>query len=492
MIVRDAFGAKRARHHALRIALHRARDDQNRLGAKRRGQRRHVAGKPDPGPGIGCGGIGVGLLGPVQGAGDDHRRGRARVRPVLLGDEATVQQNAPAIAGLEGRDHLEAGPRALLAAEHPDLGPGRRPHQPHGGVFLPARVGAHGRQLLRVGTDPRLDRGQHPLLPVQPLDLPDAQRNQNRAADQAEQQREDVTTHDTSRTQDAGERPPRQLSRRPVGSGAAPDIDRGEEEEPHHIDEMPVPGRRLEAHMLFGRHLPAGQPDQADEQEDRADDDMGAMEPRRHEEGVPVERTGADRLLRVQVFKALQRGEAEAEDHGENQPVDRVAAVVLVHQRVVRPGQGDAREQQDHGVDQRQVPGVEDLGAGGRPDAVLQRIVGAERIHRVLEEVPEPDDEEHHLGHDEEDEAIAQSDPHDRRMLARLALAHHVGPPADHAVEHQQKPRNEGVGGDVLHPEHRAEQHDEGAKRAQQRPDRRRQDLIVVVAAVGHVGAPVS
>src|ERR1700678_1165200 len=34
---------------------------------------------------------------------------------------------------------------------------------------------------------------------------------------------------------------------------SAPDIDAGEEEEPHHVDEMPVPGRRLEAEMTGGR-----------------------------------------------------------------------------------------------------------------------------------------------------------------------------------------------------------------------------------------------
>ena len=47
------------------------------------------------------------------------------------------------------------------------------------------------------------------------------------------------------------------------GSGAAPDIDRGEQEQPDHIDEVPVPGGGLETDVLLGGELTLVQPDQA-------------------------------------------------------------------------------------------------------------------------------------------------------------------------------------------------------------------------------------
>src|SRR5204862_309451 len=53
---------------------------------------------------------------------------------------------------------------------------------------------------------------------------------------------------------------------------AAPDIDGGEEEQPHHVDEVPVPGRGLETEMLLRREVALVRADQVHEQEDRADD----------------------------------------------------------------------------------------------------------------------------------------------------------------------------------------------------------------------------
>ena len=60
--------------------------------------------------------------------------------------------------------------------------------------------------------------------------------------------------------------PPRGLP-----GSAAPDIDRCEQEQPDHVDEVPIPGGGLEADMIFRREVAAQNPHQADEQEDRAE-----------------------------------------------------------------------------------------------------------------------------------------------------------------------------------------------------------------------------
>src|SRR5690348_18323231 len=70
---------------------------------------------------------------------------------------------------------------------------------------------------------------------------------------------------------------------------AAPDVDGGEQEQPHHVDEMPVPGRRLEPEMLLRREVAATRTQVADDQEDRADDNVEAVEAGRHEEGRAVD-----------------------------------------------------------------------------------------------------------------------------------------------------------------------------------------------------------
>src|SRR5437867_878195 len=49
-----------------------------------------------------------------------------------------------------------------------------------------------------------------------------------------------------------------------VHRARAPHIDAGKQEQPHHVDEMPVPGAELEAEMLRRREVPeigAGQAD---------------------------------------------------------------------------------------------------------------------------------------------------------------------------------------------------------------------------------------
>src|ERR1700760_1274198 len=70
----------------------------------------------------------------------------------------------------------------------------------------------------------------------------------------------------------------------------APHIDADEKEQPHNVDEVPVPGRRLEAEMAGRGELTGDGAEQANRQEDRADDHMQAVEARRHEEGRAVDR----------------------------------------------------------------------------------------------------------------------------------------------------------------------------------------------------------
>ena len=60
------------------------------------------------------------------------------------------------------------------------------------------------------------------------------------------------------------------------------------------------------------------------------------------------------------------------------------ALAVVVQQRVVRPGDRRAREQQDQRVEERQVPGVENLDALRRPDAAGE--VGARDLLRFAGE----------------------------------------------------------------------------------------------------------
>src|SRR5690606_22691004 len=83
------------------------------------------------------------------------------------------------------------------------------------------------------------------------------------------------------------------------GAVRAPDIDAGKEEEPHHVDEVPVPGGSLEAEMMLRRELPGKRAAEADREEDGADEHMEAVEAGRHVEGraIDVAREGELRMV---------------------------------------------------------------------------------------------------------------------------------------------------------------------------------------------------
>src|SRR6185312_13002191 len=69
----------------------------------------------------------------------------------------------------------------------------------------------------------------------------------------------------------------------------SPDVDRGEEEQPDHVHEVPVPGGKLEAEMLGRGELARLCTRQADDQEDGANDDMEAVKTGRHEESGAID-----------------------------------------------------------------------------------------------------------------------------------------------------------------------------------------------------------
>src|SRR3546814_4580393 len=82
--------------------------------------------------------------------------------------------------------------------------------------------------------------------------------------------------------------PWRNLVRGDRRAPAAPDIDDDEEEQPHDVDEVPIPRRGFETEMLLRGEMARIGPHEADDQEDRADQNVKAVETRRHIEGRAV------------------------------------------------------------------------------------------------------------------------------------------------------------------------------------------------------------
>src|ERR1700736_4456004 len=72
-------------------------------------------------------------------------------------------------------------------------------------------------------------------------------------------------------------------------SRRAPHIDAGEQEQPDHVDEVPVPGGELETEMLGRSEMAEIGADQANDQEGRADDHMRAVKAGRHEDSGAID-----------------------------------------------------------------------------------------------------------------------------------------------------------------------------------------------------------
>ena len=238
---------------------------------------------------------------------------------------------------------------------------------------------------------------------------------------------------------------------------------------------------------MLGGELVLHGADQADDQEDRADQHVEAMEAGGHEEGgtVNVRTLAAKQEPGLGVFDRLHAGEQHAQRDGDREAPDE-AALVAMQQRMVRPGDRGPRGQQDQRIEQRQVPGVEQLDTGGRPGRTKGGDAGILLVRFLVEEAveigPEPGDEEHHFGGDEQDHTVAVMHHHHRGMVTGLAFLDDVAPPRIHGVEHADETGDQDPGrGDVMEPEHRADSHDEGRDRADKGPRAGVYQVIVVV-----------
>src|SRR5688572_9594947 len=92
---------------------------------------------------------------------------------------------------------------------------------------------------------------------------------------------------------------------------AAPHIDGSKEEQPDHVDEVPVPGGEFEAEVMLDRQVADISADETDGEEDGAHEDMETMEAGRHEEGRPVDVAGEGEAG-ARVFQYLHAGEQGA------------------------------------------------------------------------------------------------------------------------------------------------------------------------------------
>ncbi len=72
-------------------------------------------------------------------------------------------------------------------------------------------------------------------------------------------------------------------------ASSPPHIDESEQKQPNDINEVPIPGSENQPQMLLGRELPGEGSPKANRQKDGADDDMGAVESRGHEEDPAID-----------------------------------------------------------------------------------------------------------------------------------------------------------------------------------------------------------
>src|SRR5215475_13580688 len=162
-------------------------------------------------------------------------------------------------------------------------------------------------------------------------------------------------------------------------STGAPHIYAGKEEQPHDVDEMPVPSGKFKPQMLLGRELTGEGANEANNQKNRPNDDMSAVESSRHEESGAVD---VARVVgrRMHVFIGLNAGETETKRDRKNEsPFE--AVTIVVKERVVRPRYGSARSQQDQCIEQRQVPGIEGLDSRRRPHVADE--IGAHHLVNI-------------------------------------------------------------------------------------------------------------
>ena len=225
----------------------------------------------------------------------------------------------------------------------------------------------------------------------------------------------------------------------------------------------------------------------ADEQEDCADDHVHPVETRCKEEGreelIPAE---CPVFVNQQfpVFIGLKRRKEQAQHNTDQKAPFDILAAFIVHQRVVRPSHRRARQKQHQRVDQRQVPDIHLIETWLH---ILRPDIFIHRVNRVFKERPEPCDKEHGFGHDEHDKAIAQADPHNGGVIALVAFRDHIRPPAEHHVKDGHKAHQEHPRARTVHPQHAARKHYKSPNGSNQRPERGRNDMIIMVLCMGHL-----
>src|SRR5262249_24295960 len=123
--------------------------------------------------------------------------------------------------------------------------------------------------------------------------------------------------------------------------------------------------------MLFRGEVTGHRPQQADDEEDRADDDMSTMEAGGHEKRCTIN-IAAEMKLSVRAVVGLDRGDGEPQQNRQAEAPGQALPIVF-QESVVRPGNGGARCQKDQGVEQRQMLRIESLNSFRRPYAAGRR-----------------------------------------------------------------------------------------------------------------------
>ena len=96
--------------------------------------------------------------------------------------------------------------------------------------------------------------------------------------------------------------------RRAGVAGAAPPVDADKQEQPDHVDEVPVPSRRLEADVLLRREVARTGAQEANQEEAGPDEHVKTVEAGGHEEGRRIDAVAeTERGVAVLVGLAAQR-----------------------------------------------------------------------------------------------------------------------------------------------------------------------------------------
>ena len=100
----------------------------------------------------------------------------------------------------------------------------------------------------------------------------------------------------------------------------APPIDADEEKQPYNVNKMPVPGCCFETEMMLGLEMTRPRPEKAHDQEAGSNDNVEAVEARRHEEGRAVYPT-CEGKSSMGIFVGLQNREADAQTNSDRETV---------------------------------------------------------------------------------------------------------------------------------------------------------------------------